>query len=80
MVEALLKAPLEVYQHIPSISVSQKRIQKENGRKESFQPSWYTKWTWLYYMEDQGAVMFYMCQSKFRKEWSSYADLGFIST
>ena len=60
MVVALLKAPLEVYQHIP---INQHQFPKrEVGKKilvkRSFQPSWYTKWRC---MEDQDAVLRFIC-------------------
>ena len=48
----------------------------------SFQSSWYARWSWLHYLEDQDSVLCFICAkaSHLKKiQWSSNFDLAFIS-
>jgi hypothetical protein len=50
--------------------------------KRSFQSSWYDKWSWLHYIEEQDAVLCFTCaQASNHKmlQWSSNFDSSFIS-
>ena len=48
----------------------------------SFQPSWFEKWPWLHYIENQDAVVCFTCaRANLQKmlHWSSNSDAAFIS-
>ena len=48
----------------------------------SFQPSWFEKWPWLHYIENDDAVVCFTCAGANRQkklQWSSNSDLAFIS-
>ena len=75
---------LPAHPHQPTTYQFPKReFGKKTLVKRSFQPSWYTKWPWLHYMEDQDAVLCFICaKASLEKKihWSSNADSAFIST
>lgn len=55
---------------------------KKSVVRRSFQPSWFEKWHWLHYLENQDSVLCFNCSqaSEQKKlQWSSSADLAFIS-
>ncbi len=49
---------------------------------QSFQPSWFEKWPWLHYTENDDDVVCFTCaQASLQKklQWTSNSDLAFIS-
>ena len=47
----------------------------------SFQPSWFEKWPWLHYIENDDAVVFFTCaRASLQKklQWSVNLDLAFV--
>ena len=48
----------------------------------TFQPSWFEKWPWLHYIENDDAVVCFTCaRASLQKklQWSANSDLAFIS-
>ena len=55
---------------------------KKTVVKRSFQPSWFTKWPWLHYVEERDVALCFMCaraNSEKKIQWSSNVDLAFVS-
>ena len=59
---------------------------REFGKKvvcrRSSQVSWFSKWFWLHYVEDEDAVLCYTCAhaySEKKLQWSPNPDMAFIS-
>ena len=56
---------------------------REFGKaRRSFKASWFTRWSWLHYLEDQDAVMCFICaraSSEKKLNWSNNAEASFIS-
>ena len=55
---------------------------KTNVAKRSFQPSWFDKWPWLHYCEENDSVVCHislLAKSEKKLLWSSNADTAFIS-
>ena len=49
--------------------------------KRSFQSSWFDKWSWLHYLEDQDIVLCFTCaraHAENKLQWSSNADFAFV--
>ena len=54
---------------------------KKNPVKRSFQSSWFDKWSWLHYLEDQDIVLCFTCaraHAENKLQWSSNADFAFV--
>ena len=61
----------------------QRNFCKTKVVKRSFQPSWYTKWPWIHYNQNDDTVMCFICaQAAAQKKLlsSSHADLAFKSS
>lgn len=49
--------------------------------RRSFQPSWFSKWPWLHYLEERDAVLCHTCaraSSEGKLQTSSNADPSFV--
>ena len=55
---------------------------KKNVVRRSFHPSWFSKWPWLHYVEEQDTVACYTCAKaslEKKLDWSTNADAAFIT-
>ena len=65
-----------------SFQYPKRSFEKKVTVNRSFQPSWYARWSWLHYLENQDAVLCLICaQASYLKkiQWSCNLDLSFIS-
>ena len=72
----------EVPNQPKDLQFPQRSFGKTKIVKRSFQPSWYDKWQWIHYNENEDSVLCFTCvQAATQKklQWSTNADLAFIS-
>ena len=64
-----------------SFNFPKRTFGKKNPVSRSFQPQWFTKWSWLHYIEAQDSVLCYICvnASLENKMSSAYVESAFLS-
>ena len=64
-----------------NIRFPQREFGKKSVVKRCFQPSWFGKWPWLHYVEDEHQVLCFTCchaNSQKKLQWSGNADSAFL--
>ena len=67
---------------IKNFKFPKRSFRKKTVVNRSFQSSWFEKWKWLHYIENDDAVVCITCMqasSQKKLQWSSNLDLAFIS-
>ena len=80
---ASTRAGLPGKPHQPvGFSYPKREFGKSTVVRRSFQPSWFTRWPWLHYLESEDAVLCHTCacaNSEGKLQWSSNAESSFIT-